>query len=85
MEGLRLADDLAPAAIILDIMMPEVDGWELLQRLHTRASTSGIPVIICSAFSDPELAFSLGAASCLSKPLQRQDLLVALRHAGVIH
>ena len=84
MEGLRLADDLEPAAIILDIMMPEVDGWELLQRLHTRPSTSDMPIIVCSAFSDPELAHSLGAAACLSKPLRRQDLLLTLRHARVI-
>jgi CheY-like chemotaxis protein len=84
MEGLRLADDLVPAAVILDIMMPEIDGWELLQRLHTRPRTTDIPVIICSAFSDPELAYSLGASSCLQKPLQREELLSALRHVGVV-
>jgi CheY-like chemotaxis protein len=84
MEGLRLVDELAPTAIILDIMMPEMDGWELLQRLHTRPRTADIPVIICSAFSDPELAYSLGASFCLQKPLQREDLLLALRHVGAV-
>ncbi len=77
-EGLRLAHDLAPNIIMLDIMMPEMDGWELLQRLHNNPETSRIPIIVCSVFNDPELAFSLGATAFLPKPLSRDLLLEAL-------
>jgi CheY-like chemotaxis protein len=83
-EGLRLADELLPAVIILDIMMPEMDGWEILQRLRSRTRTAAIPVIICSVFYDPELAYSLGVFSCLSKPVQRENLLAALKEINAI-
>jgi CheY-like chemotaxis protein len=83
-EGLHLAEELLPAVIILDIMMPEMDGWEILQRLRSRPRTSAIPVIICSVFNDPELAYSLGVFSCVSKPIKRDDLLAALREVNVI-
>jgi CheY-like chemotaxis protein len=83
-EGLKLASDLLPSAVVLDIMMPEMDGWEILQRMRANPRTAATPVIICSVFSDPELAHSLGAFSCLSKPVQREELLAALRRANTI-
>jgi CheY-like chemotaxis protein len=83
-EGLRLAQELLPDAIVLDVMMPEMDGWELLQRLRNRPQTATIPVIICSVISDPDLAYSLGAALFLSKPISRRDVMDALRHLGVM-
>jgi CheY-like chemotaxis protein len=83
-EGLRLAQELTPNAIVLDIMMPEMDGWELLQRLRTQPQTADIPVIICSVFNDPELAYSLGATLFLPKPVSRADVLEALRQLDVI-
>jgi len=83
-EGLRLAQELGPAAIILDIMMPHMDGWEVLQRLRNYPQTAAIPVIICSALNDPELAYSLGAAVCLGKPVKQEDFLAAVREVGVV-
>jgi len=83
-EGLRLAQELLPDAIVLDVMMPEMDGWELLQRLRNRPQTATIPVIICSVISDPDLAYSLGAALFLPKPISRRDVRDALRHLGVM-
>jgi len=83
-EGLRLAQELLPDAIVLDVMMPEMDGWELLQRLRNRPQTAAIPVIICSVISDPELAYSLGAALFLPKPISRRDVMDALHKLGVI-
>ena len=77
--GLELAAQLSPDAIILDVMMPEMDGWELLQRLRSHPSTVTIPVIICSVFNDPELAYSLGASTILTKPVKTDDLVDALR------
>jgi CheY-like chemotaxis protein len=58
--GLQLIGQTPPDAIILDVMMPDMDGWELLQRLRTSSQTATTPVIICSVFNDPELAYSLG-------------------------
>jgi CheY-like chemotaxis protein len=82
--GMRLAQELLPDAIVLDVMMPEMDGWELLQRLRNRPQTATIPVIICSVISDPELAYSLGAALFLPKPISRRDVMDALHQLGVM-
>lgn len=83
-EGLKRVQELLPNAIILDVMMPEMDGWEFLQRLRANPQTASIPVIICSVFNDPELAYSLGASLILPKPVSRQDVLAALRQLGVV-
>lgn len=83
-EGLELAEAVRPDAIVLDVMMPEVDGWEVLQTLRTRPQTSATPVIVCSVFNDPELAYSLGASLFLPKPVRRDDVLAALRQLGVV-
>lgn len=77
-EGLRLAEEQRPDVIILDVMMPRQDGWEVLQLLQNRSTTRDIPVIVCSVLDDPELAFSLGAAEFLPKPVTRSRLLGAL-------
>ena len=82
-EGLRLTQELAPDAIVLDVMMPEMDGWEFLQRLRARPQTANTPVIICSVINDPELAYSLGASLFLPKPVSRDDVLEALRQLGI--
>ncbi|MDI7275102.1 MAG: response regulator [Anaerolineae bacterium] len=77
-EALRLARELRPAAIALDVMMPLQDGWEVLQGLKNDQATRDIPVIVCSVLDDPELAYSLGAAAYLHKPVTQADLLTAL-------
>ena len=78
-DALRLARELHPAAITLDIMMPSQDGWEILQALKADPDTRAIPVIICSVLDDPHLARALGAAAYLQKPIGQRDLLDALR------
>ncbi len=83
-EGLQLAREAGPHAIILDVMMPGMDGWELLQRLRTAPETAAVPVLLCSVINDPELALSLGATLCLQKPVSREAFLAALRHANVL-
>jgi CheY-like chemotaxis protein len=82
--GVRLAQEVHPDAIILDVMMPEVDGWQVLQTLHANLQTAAIPVIICSVISDPQLADSLGASASLSKPVSRDDLLLVLRRLNLL-
>lgn len=78
-DGLRLAQELLPDVIMLDILMPNMDGWELLQRLRNCTRTADIPIVVCSVFNDPELAQSLGATLFLPKPLSRELFLGALQ------
>ena len=74
-EGLRLAVELQPRVITLDVMMPNQDGWEALQRLKRSASTRHIPVIVCSVLNEPQLAEAIGASGYLTKPVAQVDLL----------
>jgi len=78
-EGLRIAEEIQPDAIIMDLMMPDMDGWELLQYLRTTVATREIPVIICSVIHDPELAYSLGADDFIAKPVTQEQILSALK------
>ena len=77
-EVLPLARQLQPQVITLDVMMPTIDGWEILQALQTDPETQHIPVIVCSVWDEPELAYSLGAVDFLRKPISQKDLLEAL-------
>ena len=69
---------LQPAAIVLDILMPQQDGWSLLQLLRTRPETHHIPVVVCSVFDELELASVLGASAYLKKPVSQFQLLATL-------
>ncbi len=77
-EALQLVKKLYPSAIVLDLMMPDQDGWDLLQILKNQASTASIPVIICSILPQAELALSLGATAFLQKPFSEQALVSLL-------
>ena len=83
-EGLHLAQELLPNAIMLDVMMPEISGWEVLQRLRNHPKTANIPIIVCSVLNNPELAYSLGASCFLPKPVSRGDVLSALHKLGAV-
>jgi len=72
------AEELKPFAIILDIMMPGYDGWEVLTDLKLSEITRNIPVVICSVVEEEERGFSLGAADYLIKPVMEEDLLESL-------
>jgi signal transduction histidine kinase/CheY-like chemotaxis protein len=78
-EGLLLARTLHPAAITLDVMMPEMDGWSVLKTLKEDAALRGIPVIMLTIVDDPERGFALGAAEYATKPVDRQRLSATLR------
>jgi CheY-like chemotaxis protein len=78
----RAAYDLTrtqkPDVVVLDLMMPFVDGWTVLRTLKSNPETAGVPVLVCSVVNDPALAVALGAVACLPKPVSRADLLLAL-------
>ena len=68
-----------PAAITLDILLPGVDGWEVLTRLKHDEITSSIPVIVISVVDNPELGMALGAVDYFVKPVPAKDLINRLR------
>jgi CheY-like chemotaxis protein/two-component sensor histidine kinase len=77
-EGLRMARELAPDGITLDIMMPVMDGWTFMEQASEDAALSRIPVIVLSLASDLKHGFSLGASAVLGKPVRRDELFQAL-------
>jgi len=79
-EALRLAQELEPDVITLDVMMPQQDGWEVLERLKGDLATRGIPVLICSVLDEPQVALALGASAYLKKPFSQAQLLDVLGH-----
>jgi len=92
-EALSLARTLHPVVITLDVLMPGMDGWEVLRRLKADKETRNIPVIMVTMTDNRELGYSLGATEFLTKPVQRGQLVQLLdryaledteRHALVV-
>ena len=80
-DGLRLARVLRPLAITLDVMMPGIDGWTVLQRLKADPETQSIPVVMLTMVDDKNIGFALGAADYMTKPVDRARLSAILgRH-----
>jgi CheY-like chemotaxis protein len=77
--GINLAHKLKPDLITLDILMPVLDGWEVLRRLKASPETRHIPVIMLSIVENRALSFGLEAAESLVKPVSREALLEVLR------
>jgi CheY-like chemotaxis protein len=77
-EGLRLATELKPDVITLDILMPSVDGWTVLSELKANPEVADIPVIIVTMVENKNMGFALGAADYLLKPIDRQRLITIL-------
>jgi CheY-like chemotaxis protein len=77
-EALSMVAENLPDLIILDVMMPTMDGWQVLRSLKQNSSTANIPIIVCSVLKEPELAISLGAGAYLKKPVDRLELLATL-------
>ena len=74
MEGLRLAKELRPTAITLDVMMPDLDGWSVLAALRQNPDLADIPVIMVSIVDEHRRGIALGAAGYLTKPVDREHL-----------
>ena len=82
-QGLKLAREIQPCAITLDVMMPEMDGWSVLAELKADSTLSDIPVVMVSMLDDKTAGYTLGATSYLTKPVDRDALIAAInRHHG---
>ena len=77
-EAVRRARQVAPEAIVLDLMMPRQDGWDLLQYFRGEDATRTMPVIVCSILRQRELALAFGANAFLEKPINEEHLLTTL-------
>jgi len=82
-EGLKQADTLLPDIIILDILMPDKDGWFVLKELKSKAITSNIPVVITSFGEEREMAFSLGAIDYFNKPINKRRFQKSIAEIGL--
>jgi signal transduction histidine kinase/DNA-binding response OmpR family regulator len=78
-EGLRLARELHPTAITLDVIMPDLDGWTVLAALKGDPVLSDIPVILMTVLDEKNRGYSLGAADYMVKPVDRERLGAVLR------
>jgi CheY-like chemotaxis protein len=74
LEGLKLAKELRPTAITLDVMMPDLDGWSVLATLRQDAELADIPVIMITIVDEHRRGIALGAAGYLTKPIDRERL-----------
>lgn len=77
-QALRLIEERKPDAVILDVMMPDQDGWDILETIRSREDTAKLRVIVCSIINDPWLASVMGADAFLHKPVDARRLVQVL-------
>jgi CheY-like chemotaxis protein/anti-sigma regulatory factor (Ser/Thr protein kinase) len=80
-EGLRLAAERKPDLILLDVILPDQDGWAVLTAITTKLELASIPVVVVTAADERGLATTLGASAYLSKPVSQDELRAAIRGA----
>ncbi|MCP4551726.1 MAG: response regulator [Bacteroidetes bacterium] len=81
-EAIKLAETYQPFAVTLDVLMPEMDGWEVLQKLKQNNKTAGIPVIIVSVSDNRQTGLALGAVGYISKPVNKKVLISEIFKIG---
>jgi adenylate cyclase len=81
-EGLALARDLRPMLITLDVLMPGLDGWSVLESLKADPELANIPVVMLTILDDKNKGFALGATDFLTKPVDRERLRSAIARYG---
>ena len=77
-EALELTEKMQPVAITLDIMMPGMDGWEVLNKLKHNERTKNIPVIVTTMLDERKIGTALGAEEHFIKPVQKKTLIATL-------
>jgi CheY-like chemotaxis protein len=83
-EGLAKAEALHPHVILLDLMMPGIDGYEVCRTLKKNPETSAIPVVFVTSSPDvtlDHLAYAAGAVACIRKPFRRESLVAVINAA----
>jgi adenylate cyclase len=83
-EGLKLARQVKPALIILDVLMPGLDGWSVLQELKADRELAEIPVVLLTILDEKNRGYALGAAEYMTKPIEQDRLrkLIAKFRSG---
>ena len=83
--GLRMARDLRPSLIVMDVLLPQMDGWELLSQLKSDEALANIPVIVSTVVDDRAKGAALGAADYIVKPVNREEFVgLVQRHCPAI-
>ncbi len=77
--GLDLARQLRPTCIVLDVILPTVDGWEVINRARSDSKLAGIPIVVASVVDDRARGLALGASDYLVMPVSRDALLMAVQ------
>jgi CheY-like chemotaxis protein len=83
-EALEQIRKVPPVAVVLDIKLPRLDGWQVLAELKADPETAAIPVVIASVVDDRPRGLALGADGYLLKPIRRDELVDALRNVGAL-
>lgn len=83
-NALNLIQLVKPDFILLDILMPKMDGWQMIKNLKSNPQTAEIPVIICSVLFEPELSQAVKAAAYIRKPINRLELIKTLQDLKLI-
>jgi len=79
-EGLRLAREIVPSVITLDVVMPEKDGWDVLKALKSERELADIPVVMLTIIDEMNKCYALGASDYVIKPVNRERLLSILEN-----
>ncbi len=80
LQAMELAQELHPCAIMLDVMMPDLNGWQILHQLKENPATAAIPVMMITVLTEPTTGYVLGADAYLIKPFKTTVLLSTLQH-----
>jgi signal transduction histidine kinase/ActR/RegA family two-component response regulator len=83
-DGLDAVRRRRPVAVVLDIRLPGMDGWDVLAALKADPATAAVPVVVVSILDERGRGFALGAAEYLVKPVSHEDLLSALTRVRVL-
>src|SRR5438270_7706652 len=78
LKVIQLVSELHPCAIILDVMMPDLNGWQLLHQLKSNPDTAAIPVVVLTVLSERTTGYVLGADDYLIKPFKTDALIETL-------
>ena len=83
-SGLERARGERPVAVVLDIRLPHLDGWQVLTQLKADPETAAMPVVVVTMLDERVKGMSLGAEGYLVKPVSKDDLLTAFADLGVL-